>query len=271
MIKRAIYIVLIFILVLFASITNVYAVPKMNSDDHSDDRLNLLEHEYTVGELNEYFKKNYDLTDTQEINTAIWEVLGNIFGEDAEKFSDTLPEKLNEYMETSIANKKLDDNTIETMKNNLDAVYNTDLYTIYKNRGNNTSNIIKRTKDVLDNINTTRKGGDLEYTGTFSFPSIGDLFRKAKGFIDEGSKTNTFTDEGMAGIVTQIAGFLMGIAFFVLAIVSLIMAIKYMISNPDDKAKLKQQLIGLAISAAVIFGAYTIWQVTVNIMNNVTG
>ena len=39
----------------------------------------------------------------------------------------------------------------------------------------------------------------------------------------------------------------------------IILGIKYMISEPEQKGKLKQQLIGLVVSGVVIFGAYTIW------------
>lgn len=63
----------------------------------------------------------------------------------------------------------------------------------------------------------------------------------------------------------------MGIAIIVLLIVTAVMGIKYMVADPQEQGKLKQQLVGLVVSAAVIFGAFTIWQITVNIMKGVTG
>ena len=47
------------------------------------------------------------------------------------------------------------------------------------------------------------------------------------------------------------------------------MGILYMISPPERQAKLKQQLIGLVVSAIVIFGAYYIWQLLVTLLENV--
>ena len=41
----------------------------------------------------------------------------------------------------------------------------------------------------------------------------------------------------------------------------LIMGIKYMKAQPEERGKLKQQLIGVAIGGIVIFGAYSIWKI----------
>lgn len=49
----------------------------------------------------------------------------------------------------------------------------------------------------------------------------------------------------------------------------LILGIKYMISEPEQKGKLKQQLIGLVVSGVVIFGAYTIWNLFYNFFKNI--
>lgn len=104
----------------------------------------------------------------------------------------------------------------------------------------------------------------------FNFPSISNLFTKANGFIGRGSSGGTIGDDDLAGPAVKIGQLLMGIATVVLFIVTIVMAIKYMVAEPQEQAKLKTQLVGLAISAAVIFGAFTIWQVSVKIMTSVT-
>ena len=45
------------------------------------------------------------------------------------------------------------------------------------------------------------------------------------------------------------------------------MGIKYMMASPDQQAKLKQQLIGLLVSALVIYGSYFIWSTVYNLLN----
>lgn len=46
------------------------------------------------------------------------------------------------------------------------------------------------------------------------------------------------------------------------------MGIKYMTSGPEAQAKLKTQLIGVFVSGIVIFGAYHIWKLVLNIVKN---
>jgi hypothetical protein len=43
------------------------------------------------------------------------------------------------------------------------------------------------------------------------------------------------------------------------------MGIKYLTAGPEAQAKLKTQLIGVVVSAMVIFGAYFIWSTVVNV------
>ena len=46
------------------------------------------------------------------------------------------------------------------------------------------------------------------------------------------------------------------------------MGIKYFISSPEEQAKLKGQLIGVVVSAVVIFGAVSIWELAINIFKD---
>lgn len=98
-------------------------------------------------------------------------------------------------------------------------------------------------------------------------------FSKAKAFIEEGSKSNMglkdlstigqeFADIG--SVLTYIgAGILVGAMTY--------MGVLYIISSPEKQAKLKQQLIGLVVSAVVIFGAYAIWSFVVGILQDTIG
>ena len=60
----------------------------------------------------------------------------------------------------------------------------------------------------------------------------------------------------------------MGVAVVVLIVVTVILGIKYMTADPNTQAKLKQQMIGLVVSAAVIFGAVGIWRIVYSFMNS---
>ena len=52
---------------------------------------------------------------------------------------------------------------------------------------------------------------------------------------------------------------LVSIATVVIIVATGVMGIKYVTANPEQKGKLKQQLIGLVISIVVVYGAVGIW------------
>lgn len=67
----------------------------------------------------------------------------------------------------------------------------------------------------------------------------------------------------------DIGQILIAIGIVTLLIVSAIMAIKWITATPDKQAKLKTQLIGLVVSAVVIFGAIGIWNLVWGILANI--
>ena len=81
-------------------------------------------------------------------------------------------------------------------------------------------------------------------------------------------KSNGSTTISTGEITTQfadLARILTTIGAGVLVIVITYMGIKYFISSPEEQAKLKGQLIGVVVSAVVIFGAVSIWELAINI------
>lgn len=77
-----------------------------------------------------------------------------------------------------------------------------------------------------------------------------------KAGIDAGEIAENFV--GIGQILTLVgAGVLVAVTTY--------MGIKYLTSGPEAQAKLKVQLIGIVVSGIVIFGAYGIWKLVVNI------
>lgn len=101
--------------------------------------------------------------------------------------------------------------------------------------------------------------------------SITDIINAGKTWLDNG-KDSQPTGTGVDDFAESFVGVgqvLVAIGIVTLLIVTLITAIKWITATPDKQAKLKQQLIGLVISAVVIFGAIGIWNLVRGIMNNV--
>ena len=92
------------------------------------------------------------------------------------------------------------------------------------------------------------------------------LWQLAINFLHKGSSEESLDLEKVSKPFVKIGQLLMTVAIVVLTIATLVMGIKYMIATPDKKATIKKQLIGLIVSALVIFSAYTIWSIAVNLL-----
>lgn len=101
--------------------------------------------------------------------------------------------------------------------------------------------------------------------------SLDQMTNEANQFINQGSQSTVVNTDEVRKAIMPIAQALVAIANVVLVIVTAIMAIKYMTCpSPDQKAKLKTQLIGLVVSTVVIFGAQVIWATMYKFMSEVT-
>lgn len=110
--------------------------------------------------------------------------------------------------------------------------------------------------------------------------SISDFFNAGTEFINKGSQSASHYNNGdidvtnpvsFASQFIDIGRILIAIGVVTLLIVSAIMAIRWITATPDKQAKLKTQLIGLVISAIVIFGAVGIWNLVWSILQNIEG
>ena len=85
---------------------------------------------------------------------------------------------------------------------------------------------------------------------------------KSKGKQDQ-SGVNA---SDLKSILIPVINILTVIGVFVLVAVTIVMGIKYMFATPEVAAKLKQQLIGLVVSAVVVLGATAIWKIVYNVL-----
>ena len=92
-----------------------------------------------------------------------------------------------------------------------------------------------------------------------------------KDWLEKGQKNGdgAVDPQAMGEILNPIVGILTAIGVIVLVAVTIIMGIKYMFATPEEAAKLKQQLIGLVVSAVVVLGATTIWRIILDVLNKI--
>lgn len=88
-------------------------------------------------------------------------------------------------------------------------------------------------------------------------------FEKA-GEGDEVDEINSEDLQTASGIIYNI---LLIIGIVAAVIVGLIIAMKFMIGSVEQKAEIKQTLIPYIVGCFIIFGAFGIWKVVLNILN----
>lgn len=94
---------------------------------------------------------------------------------------------------------------------------------------------------------------------------MGQIIGDANAFISNGSGVGGHEGE-IHDAVAPIGQVLVHIGGWVLVITTVIMGIKYIISTPSERAKLKTQLYGLVIATFVIFGGQALWSALVKTM-----
>ena len=93
---------------------------------------------------------------------------------------------------------------------------------------------------------------------------------QATSWINNGEELgkNILPSSDLQKTFVPIGQVLVAVATIVVLVVTIIMGIKYITANPEEKGKLKQQLIGLVVSIVVIYGAVGIWNLVQNIMKS---
>ena len=89
---------------------------------------------------------------------------------------------------------------------------------------------------------------------------------QTNAFLDAGRRGQPNIDtENVVNPIVEITQILITVGAGVMVAVTTYMGIRYLISSPEEQAKLKGQLIGLVVAGVVIFGAYYIWKIVLQL------
>ena len=100
--------------------------------------------------------------------------------------------------------------------------------------------------------------------------SISDAIEGADKFINDGvSNTDPTIDENDLQTMSDMLynAFLI-IGIIIAIIIGLVIAIKFMTGSVEQKAEVKKTLIPYIAGCVVIFGAFTIWKLVVDLLSN---
>lgn len=99
--------------------------------------------------------------------------------------------------------------------------------------------------------------------------AIGEVITGADDFIKSGAKDKSpvIQEEDMKEMSDLLYNALLVIAIIIAVIVGLVIGIKMMTESAAEKAKVKETLIPYIAGCIVIFGAFAIWKLVVQILS----
>lgn len=102
-----------------------------------------------------------------------------------------------------------------------------------------------------------------------------DIFGLGDKFINQGraemhnGNETTISEDEIRKNASDIFNVLLAIGVVLTVIIGGILGIKFMVASAEDKAKIKEALIPYILGCVVIYGAFGIWSLIVNLLNQV--
>lgn len=98
---------------------------------------------------------------------------------------------------------------------------------------------------------------------------ISDVISGGDGFLQAGKNEEiTIDDNELQNTSNMIYNILLILGMCIAVIVAAILGIKFMIGSVEEKAQVKDALIPFIVGCVVIFGAFGIWKIFINIGNS---
>lgn len=107
-------------------------------------------------------------------------------------------------------------------------------------------------------------------TDTVEKHTAGEIIQEGKKFITTGEKeADKISQDNLKNMSDTIYNILLVAGIIIAIIVGLIMGIKFIMGGIEEKAEIKAMLIPYIVGCVVVFGAFTIWKVVVDILQSV--
>lgn len=107
------------------------------------------------------------------------------------------------------------------------------------------------------------------YSKVYAATTLDEIISKGDDFISIGEDDEMIDQNDLQELSKFISGVLLSVAIGVTIITGAIMGIKFITQSVEDKAKIKESLVPWIIGIIVSFGAFTIWEVAINIFSNI--
>ena len=123
-------------------------------------------------------------------------------------------------------------------------------------------------------VNTSYARGTEEYNRRdikiASTHTAGEVITEAKGFITKGEAeaNDKISEDNMKVLSNTLHNILLVVGIIIAIIVVLVLGIKFIMGSLEEKAEVKNMIIPYIIGCVVLFGAFTIWQIVVELLQS---
>ena len=96
--------------------------------------------------------------------------------------------------------------------------------------------------------------------------TIDETIQGAQSFIDNADTTGTINEQKKKKNIGYIYNIFFACGMVIAVVCGVFLGIKFMTSSVEGQAKVKELLIPYCIGCFIIFGAFGIWKIVINIM-----
>lgn len=101
--------------------------------------------------------------------------------------------------------------------------------------------------------------------------AIDEIFSDGDSFLDASYSNGKIKEDTLKETNSKVYNMLLVIGIVVAVIIGAILGIKFILGSVGEKAKIQEQLVPYIIGCFVVFGAFGIWKVGINIGNHFFG
>ena len=120
---------------------------------------------------------------------------------------------------------------------------------------------------VKGNTKIYKQPGREETNGSAN--TLDDMIADADNFVSAAGKSNKINNAELADLSGTIYNIALQIGVAVAVLVGMALGIKFMMSGVDEKADVKKALTVYIVGCVVIFGAFGIWKLVVEIVQKI--
>ena len=107
----------------------------------------------------------------------------------------------------------------------------------------------------------------LMFNPVYGADTVDQTIIGAKDFLKDG-QTNQVNESGLKNVSDLIYNILLAAAIVLAVILGIVIGIQLMTASIEEKAKVKEFLMAYVVGCIVVFGAFGIWKIAVNILQN---